>query len=176
VLLLLLALAVSAGCGSAAAQGSSGSDRPRAQPSAVGSVASSRPAVDPVRRGPPEGNIEQGAAARIRRADLMKTLSAGLGIFLQRVQVEPLLVLGRFRGWRIASLQGAGPAWGGLKPGDVVLRVNGKPIERPEQALECWQSLAFARELRVAYMRDGAPSELVLPIEDRPESRRRAGP
>jgi type II secretory pathway component PulC len=44
--------------------------------------------------------------------------------------------------------------------------VNGRPIERPEQALAAFQSLAVAKELRVAYERNGAPRELVYPIDD----------
>ena len=63
---------------------------------------------------------------------------------------------GKFHGFRIAALQATGVLAGvDLKPGDVVTRVNGMPIEHPEEALEAFNSLEVASELRVAYERDG---------------------
>ena len=98
----------------------------------------------------------------------MATLSRGLGDFLTRLELEPSLTGGKFRGWRIAKLRAGNPLWDGvnLAAGDVVLAVNGRPIERPEQALAAFQSLAVAPELRVAYERDGARREIVYPIDD----------
>jgi type II secretory pathway component PulC len=97
-------------------------------------------------------------------------LSRGLGDFLTRLEVAPFAPGGKFRGWRIAKLREGDPLWAGvdLAPGDVVTSVNGRPIERPEQALTAFQSLAVATELRVAYERDGARRELVYPIDDEP--------
>jgi type II secretory pathway component PulC len=98
------------------------------------------------------------------------TLSRGLGDFLGRLQVEPFAPGGRFRGWRVVTLRENDPLWAGvdLAPGDVVTAVNGRKIERPEQALAVFQSLAVASELRVTYERDGARRELVYPIDDEP--------
>ncbi len=64
--------------------------------------------------------------------------------------------------------------WNGvdLAPGDIVTSVNGRPIERPEQALTAFQSLAIAKELRIAYERGGARRELVYPIDDPPSDAR----
>jgi type II secretory pathway component PulC len=68
------------------------------------------------------------------------------------------------------KLRQGDPIWIGvdLAPSDVVTAVNGRPIERPEQALTAFQSLAVATELRVTYERDGARRELVYPIDDEP--------
>jgi type II secretory pathway component PulC len=101
----------------------------------------------------------------------MATLSRGLGDFLTRLELEPLLTGGKFRGWRIVKLRQGDPLWAGvdLAPGDVVTSVNGRPIERPEQALVAFQSLAIASELRVAYERDGARREIVYPIDEEPQ-------
>lgn len=98
----------------------------------------------------------------------MATLSAGPGAFLQRIDVKPALDGGRFHGWRIVALRGGPSAWGSadLEPGDVVTRVNGHPLERPEQAIVPWRSLAIASELRVGYERDGKPRELRYEIKD----------
>lgn len=107
---------------------------------------------------------------RLWRRDVVATLSRGLGDFLTRVQLEPSLAGGKFRGWRIVKLREGDPLWTGvdLAPGDVVTLVNGRPIERPEQALTAFQSLAVAPELRVTYERDGARREIAYPIDDDP--------
>jgi type II secretion system protein C len=98
-------------------------------------------------------------------------VSQGLGTFLQHVDVadQPVLAGGKFHGFRIAALRDT-PFWEGvdLKPGDVVTRVNGFPIEHPEQAQTAFESLDVSSELRVDYERDGQPRELVYAIvEDR---------
>lgn len=98
-------------------------------------------------------------------------VAQGLGAFLQHVELDdkPVFVAGKFRGFRIKALRDAA-FWSGvdLKPGDVVTRVNGLPIERPEQALKAFESLESSRELRVSYERGGEPRELLYPIvEDR---------
>jgi len=99
---------------------------------------------------------------------VVATLSRGLGDFLTRVELQPSLAGGKFRGWRIVKFREGDPLWVGteLAPGDVVTGINGRPIERPEQALTAFQSLAVARELRVTYERDGAQKEMVYPIDD----------
>jgi type II secretory pathway component PulC len=92
-----------------------------------------------------------------------------LGTFLQRLEVDeqPVLLAGKFRGFRITALRGA-DFWSGvdLMSGDVVTAVNGFPIERPEQAQTAFDSLVVASELRVAYDRGGQERELVYSIVD----------
>lgn len=102
------------------------------------------------------------------REDVDSGLSAGLGRFLQHVQVEPALDEGRFLGWEILELNP--PAfWRGIDlfPGDVVTRVNGLPIEREFEAYTAFISLKNASELRVNLERGGEPRELVLKIVPR---------
>lgn len=90
----------------------------------------------------------------------------GLGSFLQRVSVEPRFANGRFRGWSLLRLSPA-DFWAGvdLRPGDVVLEINGKSIERPEQAFEVFEGLRTAEHLVVRFERAGEPRELSYPIE-----------
>jgi type II secretory pathway component PulC len=104
------------------------------------------------------------------RSAVLATLSHGLGAFLGRLDTEPVVDSGHFRGWRIVRVADRDPMWKGvdLGPGDVVTRVNGKPIERPEQALNAFQGLAIDPQLRVAYERNGKPRELVYVIDDPP--------
>lgn len=53
-----------------------------------------------------------------------------------------------------------------LEPGDVVMRVNGRSIERPGQAKRIWDSLREADELVVEYRRDGTERRLRYRIVD----------
>lgn len=106
----------------------------------------------------------------IRRSAVRRVLAEGPGAFLQRVELdeEPVLAKGRFYGFRIAKLKGEPSFWEGvdLAPGDVVTRVNSKPVERPQDAFEVFHALEIARELRVDYERAGARRSLVFPIVD----------
>ena len=108
--------------------------------------------------------------SRLARRDVLSVLSAGLGAFLSRIEVERSMAGGRFYGWRIVALHWENTAMAGvdLRPGDVVTSVNGRPIERPEQALVCWQSLAVASDLRVLYERGSEKRELFYPIDEEP--------
>ena len=111
----------------------------------------------------------RGSEHKLPRSAVHAVVAQGLGVFLQRVEVDdhPVMTGGRFHGFRIAALRDA-PFWAGvdLKPGDVVTSVNGMPIERPEQAQTAFDSLEVASELRVAFERDGRPQELVYAIVD----------
>jgi general secretion pathway protein C len=107
------------------------------------------------------------ASTTIRRSDVASVVDAGFGYFLERVQVEPSLDSGRFRGWTIVEL--SPPAfWEAvdLKPGDVVTSVNGMPIEREMDAWSAFESLKTAQELDVAYFRAGAERKLAYRIVD----------
>ncbi len=102
----------------------------------------------------------------IARAALDPLLDAGLGRFLQRVSTEPHLDAGRFVGFRITELRGELFAGVDLRPGDTLVRVNGMPIERPEQALAAWNALRVASELTLDVLRDGQPRQLRFAIEE----------
>ncbi len=112
------------------------------------------------------------APRTLRREDVVRFVRAGLGSFLQRITLDdqPVFEGGRFKGFRVASLEGDPSFWRGvdLQRGDVVTKVNGQAIERPEQALGVFHGLASAPELRVSIVRAGAPRELVFPIDGAP--------
>jgi type II secretory pathway component PulC len=104
----------------------------------------------------------------------VKVVEAGLGSFLQRVELSPSLEDGAFRGFRVVAL-GPPEFWQAvdLQPGDIVLSVNGLPIERETQAYEAFQSLKSAEELVVSYRRSGEGRELRYKIVPRPEPKKR---
>jgi hypothetical protein len=105
----------------------------------------------------------------LRRSAVRDAVAQGLGVFLQRIELDdrPVQVEGRFHGFRIAALRDA-DFWNGvdLRPGDVVTAINGLPIEHPEQAQTAFDSLQVASALRVSYDRDGQSRELVYTIVD----------
>ncbi len=118
---------------------------------------------------PPPPAAPEPTERALKRSVVHAAVARGLGAFLQYVDLEdkPVRVAGKFRGFRIASLRDP-HFWNGvdLRPGDVVTRVNGFAIERPEQAQTAFESLEVAGELRVSYERDGQERELIYPIVD----------
>ena len=107
-------------------------------------------------------------ADRLRRSSLKRTVDAGFGRWLQTVSVDPLVTRGHFKGWIIRSLNSADRCYAGLdiRPGDVVTRVNGRGVERPEEALEVWTKLPAAPELVIDLLRDGEARTVRFGIVD----------
>jgi hypothetical protein len=126
------------------------------------------PAEEAAQAATPKRAIPEG---QIRREDVLAVIGDGPPAFLQRVEVEPAIEHdGRFRGWRVIAIRDQDLAAGDIKPGDVILRVNGQPIENPFQFFDVFQSLAFAPELRLSVDRPGGPQELHYAINDDPAS------
>lgn len=108
------------------------------------------------------------AAGTVWRDELLQTLNAGLGSFLQHVEVEASLEEGRFRGFRITQL--IPPAyWDGVDVavGDVVVSINDLPIERETQAYAAFESLRSAKVINVKMLRAGNPHEVTVAIVER---------
>lgn len=100
----------------------------------------------------------------IDRAGLNAIVEQGLGRMLGRLQLSPVLDGKRFQGFRVAALD---PQWdgSGVQTGDVITRLNGAPIERPEQAMTAFDSLRVASEVAVEIVRDGKPMALRYRVE-----------
>jgi general secretion pathway protein C len=150
---VLVALALAA-CGG-------GSAAPGPPPKSATPASSEGPNRPPVAEALPTGSI--------RRSAVRAVLTQGPGAFLQRVTLDEHAVFasGKFHGFRVARLNDAELFQGvDLKPGDVVTRINGFPIEHPEDALQVFNSLEVASELRVEYEREGIPRELRYAIVD----------
>lgn len=108
------------------------------------------------------------APAALTRAQVRDAIKRGVGAFLNASQLTfddwPVMQAGKFHGFRLRSIRS--DLGLDLKPGDVLLSVNGMPIERPEQADAAMRSLEKATALRVDYERDGAPRVIEIPIVD----------
>ena len=109
------------------------------------------------------------ASGTLQRADVERVVDAGLGRFLGNVAVEPSLSAGKFTGWSIVGFEPAG-IWSGidLRPGDVVTKINGLPIEREGEAFDAFQAVRQARTLEVSYLRQNRPRTLRFTIVGAP--------
>jgi len=147
---VLSALVLLAGCGSTPAPRTADA-KPKAPPSTTAAPDEAAPARGPV--------------TSLKRSEVKVTIARGVGYFLhdnQELDVSPSIREGKFHGFRIESIK---REWGlDLRPGDVVTRVNGLPIERPEHAHSALVALEAAKALRVDYEREGKARTLELPI------------
>ena len=117
----------------------------------------------PAAQAPARPVVPPGHLARVEVDQFLVTRN--LGWLARAVMTEEVMRAdGKFAGWRLVGLP---EDWRDidLKPGDVVTRVNGLPIETPEQAFDAWKSVASTPELKISLMRDGAARQLVLPID-----------
>jgi type II secretory pathway component PulC len=105
----------------------------------------------------------------LKRSAVMRVVDAGIGHWLAGgVEVERKIAKSRFQGWEIRRLYPGDPCYAAvdLRPNDVVIEVNGKSIEKPEQAFDVLSSLRTAPALVVDFLRDGRPQKLTLPIAE----------
>lgn len=103
----------------------------------------------------------------IPRAALQAELAKGIGRFFQQVRPEPVISRGRFVGWRIATLfaNRTDVKVNGLQVGDIVRRVNGDSVERPEDFKAVWDSLADAKQLVIEIERGGETTSVKYTID-----------
>ena len=104
----------------------------------------------------------------IARAEYERVLADAPGLLLAHLDAEPVLAAGKFRGWRLRSLFDGDPRFSGatIHAGDVVVAINGKKLERPEQFFEAWEAARGRSDLTVDLLRDGARQTLKWRIID----------
>jgi hypothetical protein len=102
-----------------------------------------------------DGMYPRARTGVIARGELVPVLEGGLGRYLQNVETEPVFHQGAFVGFRIVSFFPGDLEYASLdlRPGDIVTHVNGRSIERPEQAVAVWEALRTASDLVVLYQR-----------------------
>jgi hypothetical protein len=112
----------------------------------------------------PELAGDPGYLGVLERKGLLVILDQGLGRVLARLKLSPAMQGGRFEGFRVSAID---PAWSGanLQLDDVLLRLNGQPIERPEQAQLAFESLRVASEVALELKRAGEKMTLRYRIE-----------
>lgn len=115
----------------------------------------------------PAEPVEDATPVVLTRALVRQTVQLGIGTFLAGVELSPVLRGGRFVGFRIDRARGLA-RWNAsglaVRRGDVVTRVNGSPIERPEQAQAVFTRLVDADAIVLDVIRDGGAVTLRIPV------------
>jgi len=118
----------------------------------------------------PEGNEPkepppQPVISTVTRPELNGVIEKGPPLVLAMVQVDSVLENGKFVGWKIVSFRTEAQEILGLKPEDILTRVNAMPIERPEQIEAVYQKLKTADKISFDIIRAGQKQQLVSPIQ-----------
>ena len=102
----------------------------------------------------------------VRRQALTRLIDAGLPRWMQGVEGDRALANHRFQGWLIKSLYPNDPCYRdiGLLPGDIIQKVNGKSIEKPEQAFDVAESLRTAPAIVVDFLRKGSAKSITINV------------
>jgi hypothetical protein len=147
----LLVLASSLALGSAACA-------PSARPHPLPPAQPPRVALPP----PPAPSVPPGHLAR---AEVDPILIQGAPWLLRQVMAKEVLARdSSFIGWRMIGLP---EDWSSIdvRPGDIVSRVNGLPIMNAEELFAAWTSIGRTTEIRIDLTRDGAPKQVIIPID-----------
>ncbi len=106
-------------------------------------------------------------SSSLPREVLLQILGRSAGDFLRLVEVEPATDdESSFVGWRIQRLTGSSPpAWLDVQEGDIVIAINGMPVERPEDAQRIWEAMRVASEIRIDLTRGDEARIVRIPIQ-----------
>ena len=78
---------------------------------------------------------------------------------------------GRERGMLVLAVTGGGPAASaGVLVGDVLLAIDGAPVESPEELLDLLMTVGSGRSARLQVLRGGTSTELTVNVGERPTS------
>ena len=119
-----------------------------------------------------EVDIPGPAAGTVNRAALIAVLDAGPGRLLEGILLDPKLDLrNKFVGWVVVQFP---YKWADIREGDVIIKINGHPLGRPDQVQKLWDSLRDADSIFVKGERDDMPLQLKFEVVD--DEPRTAGP
>lgn len=102
----------------------------------------------------------------LRRSDVKAVQKLGPGAIFANVELDPVMRNDRFFGWKIMRMRSAGWKQNELRAGDIVQRVNGQTIERPEEAVQVFKSLEGAKQIVIDFERAGRPMSQSSTIVD----------
>jgi general secretion pathway protein C len=108
---------------------------------------------------PSAGNAPAaGLADRVRRM-----IAQDPGSVAEIMRPQPVFANGQQRGYRVYPGRNRQQfSKLGLRPGDLVMSVNGTPLDDPARGMEIFRSIGSADSVRVTIERNGRPQELVL--------------
>lgn len=127
--------------------------------------------AEPAVQTPSETQERPREPGTIFRDELVRATAGGKpGYLMRQLDPEPYRPSGRFQGWRINRVFPDDPTLCAgkcdLRPKDVILTVNGSPLERPEQLSALVETIGEMTELRVRLVRDGKLYERTYAIVD----------
>ncbi len=109
----------------------------------------------PRRGGGSKGPVTTGATITLSKSDLEKSLK-NLGQLLTQVRVRPRIKDGKPDGLELARIKrGSLFARLGLKNGDIVQKINGRPINSPDDVFSLYQRLKSGSQVSVDIIRSG---------------------
>ncbi len=139
------------------------------QPTPIVQPVAQAPAPKPEVRSQPATCTAFAKPGVLKRSAVVRVADAGIGQWLAGgAEVQRKIAKLKFQGWEIRRLYPGDPCYRDvdLRPLDVVTAVNGKSVERPEQAFDVLTTLKTAPALVVDYLREGQPKKLTFPIEN----------
>ena len=126
---------------------------------ANGSVISLQPLAPGERRDLGRLTVGQPRSKPSGNVQMLLLLAGRIGI------VPDLSELGKDRPPKVQVLPGNAADKAGVRSGDRIIALNGRPIKRMEDVLGIWNQLNFDKGLRLSLMRDGKKLEVTLPAE-----------
>jgi len=85
---------------------------------------------------------------------------------LKQARMEPNLVAGRMDGFVVRMIRPKSLLDTlGIQRGDVLVQVNGMPLDSPEKALQIFQQLREVRHLSISLQRNGTPMNFEYEVE-----------
>lgn len=139
----------------------SSGERPPSEPSSAGDGEADEPPSNEAERPVPDG------AESVRRAEIARLARRGPSYLFQVSTLHPVRRDGTFRGFEIADL--APVARRALAPqmevGDVVVAINGRRIDAPDDVHELWRRLAELSRIEITFLRNGERRRAVWIVE-----------
>lgn len=110
---------------------------------------------------PPMGVPQSAGSQVVERVKRM--IAQDPGSVAEIMRPQPVFANGQQRGYRVyPGRNRAQFARLGLRPGDLVMSVNGTPLDDPQRGMEIFRSIGSSDQVRVTVERNGRPQELVL--------------
>ncbi len=101
---------------------------------------------------------------RIAKSYVEKNLK-DINRLMRSVAVYPYYKNGDFVGYRIGNIVYNSLLWRiGLRGGDVVVRINGEKLDKPQQLLELFSNVANLNAVSVDYIRNGKKKTLLVEL------------
>ena len=115
----------------------------------------------------PEPQRAAAAAPPVIPRYILEAIQAqGPGRFLQRVPVVPYRQGDEFVGFQILELfPGERLGIQSIRKGDVVTKINGKRVDRPEQFMKLFEELHLWNQVSIQFERQGVPMNVFYHIQ-----------